>query len=346
MDSQARQQLGAELAQMAQAAQASGNTQAYQQFVQSLQTAQGIIQGMAGQSITSNGSPIVADDGLLKTFQATGSQFNDSSLFGTPGGTSLGLAMGETPASVGIAPDYYIAPNGPTNQQVNGFANDILQQVGTPNGSVTPVYPAESVLLGSMVGGLVSGALGEFLGPAEGTAQTVTTSGPSAASAATSTRSVESLFGQSFDGPLLSHTAGIQDGTLGESLGLKTLDGQTGMTFKPLQNNSGNGADGVAIDSNTKTIWVAEVKSSQNGVGAAATAQGDPATKLETWVANSQSNSGSWAAQPSGNAALAKDLQKAIDSGYQIKGVQVQVGVPAPGATGATQISIQPWLPK
>lgn len=118
------------------------------------------------------------------------------------------------------------------------------------------------------------------------------------------------------------------------------------MAFKPLQNNSGNGADGVAIDPSTKTIWVAEVKSSQNGVSAAASAQGDPAAKLETWVANSQSNSKAWAAQPSGNTALAEDVQKAIDSGYQIKGVQVQVGVPAPGTTGPTQISIQPWLTK
>lgn len=141
VDSQAHQQLGMELAQMAQAAQASGNTQAYQQFAQSVQVAQGIIQGMAGQTIVGSGGAIVADDGVLKTFQATGSQFNDASLFGTPGGTKLGLAMGETPASAGIGSQYYIAPNGPTSQQINGFANDVLQQLGTANGSVAPVYP-------------------------------------------------------------------------------------------------------------------------------------------------------------------------------------------------------------
>lgn len=166
VDSQARQQLGSQLNQMAQAAQASGNTQAYQQFVQALQTAQQAIQGMAGQTITGNGGPIVADDGLLKTFQATGSQFKDSSLFGTPGGTKLGLAMGETPASVGIGSQYYIAPNGPTNQQVNGFANDILQQIGTANGSVTLVYPLENVVLGGAGGKIVSGVLGKLFGAA------------------------------------------------------------------------------------------------------------------------------------------------------------------------------------
>ena len=178
VDSQARQQLGSQLNQMAQAAQASGNTQAYQQFVQALQTAQQAIQGMAGQTITGNGGPIVADDGLLTTFQATGSQFKDSSLFGTPGGTRLGLAIGETPASVGIGSQYYIAPNGPTNQQVNGFANDVLQQIGTPNGSVTPVYPVTDVVLGSMAGGLTSGAIRAIVGQfvAGGTADVAATS--------------------------------------------------------------------------------------------------------------------------------------------------------------------------
>jgi filamentous hemagglutinin len=164
VDSQARQQLGSQLSQMAQAAQASGNTQAYQQFVEALQAAQQAIQGMAGQTITSNGGPIVADDGLLKTFQSTGSQFKDSSLFGTPGGTRLGLAIGETPASIGIDSQYYIAPNGPTNQQLSGFANDVLQQIGTANGSVTPVHPAEDVVLASMAGGLTSGAIKSIVG--------------------------------------------------------------------------------------------------------------------------------------------------------------------------------------
>lgn len=145
---------------------------------------------------------------------------------------------------------------------------------------------------------------------------------------------------------VLSHTIGLQDGTLGETVGLQTVNEETGLNFAPLQNNSGNGADGVAIDPNTQTVWVAEVKSSQNGVGAAATAQGDPASKLENWVQSSQESVGTWTAQPSGNVALANSLQKAIDAGYQVKGIQVQVGLPAPGTTGATQISIQPWLPK
>jgi hypothetical protein len=137
---------------------------------------------MAGQSITNSGGPVVADDGVLKTFQATGSQYNDSSLFGTPGGTKVGLASGETPASVGIGPQYYGAPNGPTNQQVNAFANDLLQQAATPNGAVTPVYPAESVVLGNMAGKIAAGALGAVFGSgAESATQAVATNTTNAA---------------------------------------------------------------------------------------------------------------------------------------------------------------------
>jgi filamentous hemagglutinin len=164
IDAQARQQLAQQLTQMGQAAQVSGNVQAFQQFVADLNTAQQYIKGMAGQTIVSGGAPIVADDGLLKTFQATGSQFNDSTLFGTPGGTRLGLAIGETPASVGIGSQYYIAPNGPTDQQVKAFADDVLQQIGTPNGAATPVYPLENAALGWAGGKIVSGVLGKLFG--------------------------------------------------------------------------------------------------------------------------------------------------------------------------------------
>ena len=183
IDAQSRQQLAQQLTQMGQAAQVSGNVQAFQQFVADLDTAQQYIKGMAGQTIVSGGGPIVADDGLLKTFQATGSQFNDSTLFGTPGGTKLGLALGETPASVGIGPQYYIAPNGPTDQQINGFANDVLQQIGTANGSVTPVYPLENGALGWAGGKIVSGVLGKIFGGAAGETMPAASTGPVSAPA-------------------------------------------------------------------------------------------------------------------------------------------------------------------
>ncbi|ORT83449.1 hypothetical protein B7G54_24330 [Burkholderia puraquae] len=339
VDAQGQQQLNQTIAQLTQAAQASGNYQALLTFQQNLTTAQQIIKGMSGQTITGAGGPIVADDGVLKTFQATGSQFNDSSLFGTPGGTKTGLAIGETPSSAGVGSQYYVAPNGPTNQQLSAFTNDLVQQAGTPNGAATPAYPLETVVLGNMAGKVVAGALGAIFGD---TAETVAAA-VSKPSAAVPVRPVNNLFGQTLDGPIVTHTVGIQDGTLGESIGLQALKNETNLSFKALQNNSGHGADGVAIDSSSKTIWVAEVKSSQNGVGAAASAQGDPLTKLETWVGASQNQTGAWSAQPGSNGALAQSIRDALLDGYQVKGIQVQVGVPAPGATGATQISIKPW---
>ena len=163
------------------------------------------------------------------------------------------------------------------------------------------------------------------------------------ADAGTGSASVDSLFGKTFQGPDVSHLAGLQNGKVGEQVGLQTMEQETGLGFSPLQNNSNQGADGVAIDPNTKTIWVAEVKSSQNGVDAAASAQGDPEAKLQKWVDLSLSKTNPWGAQPDSNSALAKSIQQAIRDGYQVNGVEVQVGVPSPGTTGSTQISIHPW---
>ena len=183
VDAQARQQLAQDVTQMGQAAQSSGNVQAFQKFLADLDTAQQYIKGMAGQTIVSGGTPIVADDGLLKTFQATGSQYKDSSLFGTPGGTKLGLAIGETPASAGISSQYYIAPNGPTNQQLAAFSHDIIEQTATPNGSAIPLYPLEDAALGWAGGKIVSGVLGKIFGGAAGDTMQTASTGPVSAPA-------------------------------------------------------------------------------------------------------------------------------------------------------------------
>lgn len=160
---------------------------------------------------------------------------------------------------------------------------------------------------------------------------------------------VSSLYGQTLIGPAVSHTTGRQTGSLGEQIGLQTLNARTGMNFAPLQNNSNQGADGVAIDHNSRTIYVAEVKSSQNGIDNAEPARGDPAILLDGWVRNSlnppqgQVPGATWQSQPSGNSALAQSLRDAIRFNYQVVGVQVQVGVPAPGVSGIPQIKINPW---
>ena len=156
---------------------------------------------------------------------------------------------------------------------------------------------------------------------------------------------VESLFGQTFTTSPLSHTAGRQNGVLGETLGRQILEEQTSLTFNPLQNRSGHGADIIAIDDANLTIWNAEVKSSQNGVSKAASAEGNPSVKLQTWVDNSlyPAPGSPWNAQPSTNQALAQAIQDAIDGGYQVRGVQIQVGVPTPGTNGVGQVLINSW---
>ncbi|MDQ7979577.1 hypothetical protein QYH69_20235 [Paraburkholderia sp. SARCC-3016] len=170
VDSQARTQLEqyvGQLMQAAQAAQASGNNQDLQYFLGQLSVAQGYIQQTAAQPITDGNDPIVADDGVLKTFQPTGSQFTDSSLFGTPGGTSTGLAIGETPSSAGIGNPFYTDPNGPTNQQLAGFESDLLESMGIPNGAITPAYPIENIVLQGVAGKAASAVLDYVLGIGE-----------------------------------------------------------------------------------------------------------------------------------------------------------------------------------
>jgi filamentous hemagglutinin len=128
VDAQGQQLLSQTISEMTQAAQASGNYQDLRTFQQNLATAQGLIHDMSGQTINYAGSPIVADGQALTTFQSTASQFNDSSLFGTLGGTKIGLVPGEIPASVGIGSQYYIPPNGPTNQQVSAFQTTLFNR--------------------------------------------------------------------------------------------------------------------------------------------------------------------------------------------------------------------------
>ncbi|WP_279613407.1 hemagglutinin repeat-containing protein [Burkholderia sp. BCC0405] len=164
VDAQAQSQLTQYEIQLVQAAQASGNSQALDTFMQNLKIAQNAINQMSGYTISGASGAIVADGSTVKTFQSTSAQFNDSTLFGTPGGTTHALAPGQTPQTAGIGSQYYVDPNGPTNQQVAGFAHDLIQQAATPSGAVTPVYPIENIALGWAAGKIVSGVLDAVLG--------------------------------------------------------------------------------------------------------------------------------------------------------------------------------------
>ncbi|WP_186257305.1 hypothetical protein [Burkholderia gladioli] len=171
VDSTARKQLANYEAQLTQAAQASGNTQAMDTFMQNLATAQREVSQMAGFTISGVTGTILADGSVVKTFQASGVQFRDSSLFGTLGGTTRTAA---------IDSQYYVAPNGPTLQQVAGFAQDQIAKVWTAKGAVTPDYSIESLLSGATEGKIVSGILDAVFGTGVEGAVQATTGGKAA----------------------------------------------------------------------------------------------------------------------------------------------------------------------
>ncbi|UUN87068.1 DUF637 domain-containing protein [Pseudomonas extremorientalis] len=158
---------------------------------------------------------------------------------------------------------------------------------------------------------------------------------------------VEDLFGQTFESIPLSHLPNwktgslVNDGVLGEQLALQTLNGKTGLNFKPLQNGSNHGCDGcaVAINGDTITVVVMDAKSSVNGVSKAGTPHGDPRTRLEGWLGNKSI--------ADSDPALRDALQAALDSGKaKVQGVTVKVGVPAPGKTGVAEFKVEPWTKK
>ncbi|WP_249043027.1 DUF637 domain-containing protein, partial [Pseudomonas extremorientalis] len=158
---------------------------------------------------------------------------------------------------------------------------------------------------------------------------------------------VEDLFGQTFESIPLSHLPNwktgslVNDGVLGEQLALQTLNGKTGLNFKPLQNGSNHGCDGcaVAINGDTITVVVMDAKSSVNGVSKAGTPHGDPRTRLEGQLGNKSI--------ADSDPALRDALQAELDSGKaKVQGLTVKVGVPAPGKTGVAEFKVEPWTKK
>ena len=153
---------------------------------------------------------------------------------------------------------------------------------------------------------------------------------------------VEALFGQTFASIPLSHTAGRQDGDLGETLALQLLNEKTTLKFQPLQNANGHGCDGcaVAIHGDTITVVVMDAKSSQAGIGGAKNTAGDPEARLRGWL-ESASISGNEASPE--NRILADKIRAALLNEAKVKGITVKVGVPAPGTTGSATFKVEPW---
>jgi filamentous hemagglutinin len=129
-----------------------------------------------------------------------------------------------------------------------------------------------------------------------------------------------------------------QNGKLGEQLGLQLLKEQTGLEFKALQNGSNHGCDGCAIAIKDNTIWVADVKSSQNGLSNTKSPKGDPEAKLQKWLNLNWDNNVE-------NKVFAEQIKHVLSNNpnIQVKGVAVKVGLPSPRGTGVAEFKVQPW---
>lgn len=119
------------------------------------------------------------------------------------------------------------------------------------------------------------------------------------------------------------------DGKLGEAVMLDVLEGTTGKKFTPMQNLSGHGPDGVYIDPVTKTIYLAEAKSSVNGADKAVPPTGSPTARLNQWMTDYQD--GKYDNADPATLNKFRELQQIYESSGatpSIKGVWVQVEVP------------------
>ena len=122
-------------------------------------------------------------------------------------------------------------------------------------------------------------------------------------------------------------------GELGEKVTTDMMEDITGKKFKPVQNASNQGADGVFIDHsmNPGTIYIMEVKSSINGVDAAVKPTGSATAKLQQWQQDFQGSK--YVNVDVQTQQLIADLASAVESGYAVKGLWVQVEVPKLGSS-------------
>lgn len=95
--------------------------------------------------------------------------------------------------------------------------------------------------------------------------------------------SLSELVGKKLSSGYLSNVGRQKnDGALGEQIAAQLLEKFTGAKFRNIQNKSGNGADLVRINTETKTIEHIEVKSSQ--VGKPGWPQGDLNIRFNDWI--------------------------------------------------------------
>lgn len=143
--------------------------------------------------------------------------------------------------------------------------------------------------------------------------------------------------------PALSNAFIRNDGKLGEQLATDLTQDITGLSFKPIQNGSGNGVDLLGVDVANKTIWAPEVKSST--VGSFPDPQSlDLLKRTENWIfeaATIETIAGKKLTAE--DIAYAKKIQQLIDvEGFTLKPMVIQVSIPKAGTTGNAMAVIIP----
>ena len=142
---------------------------------------------------------------------------------------------------------------------------------------------------------------------------------------------LEAAFGNNVDvevDPLVKNLADplgrmkVSDGFAGEEIGKGVLFDQTGIALQSLQNTSNQGADGLAIDHDSKTIYVCEIKWSQNGVMKARTAGSrSPEDRAAGWADKV------WPSEFPENQAKRAELKYALsDPDYKVVGIHIRTG--------------------
>ncbi|GAA3930487.1 hypothetical protein [Litoribacillus peritrichatus] len=98
----------------------------------------------------------------------------------------------------------------------------------------------------------------------------------------------------------------------------------------------------MIVDPDKNIVYLAEMKSSQNGVDVARDPNGpSPRARLEDWVRKSK---GPWGDnQPGENLHLSKQIQKVLASGGEVRGIWIKVEVPRinEGSGGTLQMVLK-----
>src|SRR5690606_38691022 len=128
---------------------------------------------------------------------------------------------------------------------------------------------------------------------------------------------------------------------LGEQVAEQLISGATGLPFKAIiKNKSNNGIDMIAIDEKNKTIWVIEVKSSQNDNFPKAESL-NLVDRTKKWINDADMgviNNQPISAEAQEYAAKVKNL---MSKGYKPKPLYSTVTVPKPNETRLSTVTIQ-----